>query len=357
MVVLKVADEVGYAASNIADVGAFTFLAFPILDGLVNLVSGGEISFGEPSGYLKSVLISIGILSVKNIFNNIIKRVKSRFGTLDESNHIMKYNDLGIASDVLSVVRKTLFVESQELWVLPKDINPNKKYVFNGLSHNIELHISRNSKLKENYSISIMEEKNHNFKVMLEINPLDEPKVYKDIKLTLKECFGKYGYPPISLTLNEQSDNKNIRTVYEDSNYKVLVPLTMDAYCQLSENTTWCKDKWLIDRNSKGTNYVVYDKKVNSKTLIHDSNRVFLLRDGGGTYSVMEGNGDGVNIKKFLSDYPKLSDFFNITYTVSDMIKYSRKFTNEDLLTFATTNDFSQAVYNVMEYENKRGHI
>ena len=63
-VVLKVADEVGYAASTIADVGAFTFLAFPLLDGLTYLIGGGDITFGEPSGYLKSVLISVGILSI-----------------------------------------------------------------------------------------------------------------------------------------------------------------------------------------------------------------------------------------------------------------------------------------------------
>ncbi len=76
-VVLKVADEVGYAASSIADVGAFTFLAFPILDGLVALINSGDITFGEPAGYLKSVLISIGILSVKNIFNRLITSINT----------------------------------------------------------------------------------------------------------------------------------------------------------------------------------------------------------------------------------------------------------------------------------------
>ena len=48
----------------------------------------------------------------------------------------------GIGSDVLKVVRKTLFVESKELWILPKDIDTDKKYRFNGISHNVEVSIS-----------------------------------------------------------------------------------------------------------------------------------------------------------------------------------------------------------------------
>lgn len=166
-VVLKVADEVGYTASNIADVGAFTFLAFPILDGLVALINSGDITFGEPAGYLKSVLLSIGILSVKNIFNNIITRIKSKFGTLEESKRIMNYNDCGISKDVLKVIEKTLFTESKELWILPQDIESPNRYTFNGTSHLVELHISRNVKLQENYSINIREGTSNNFKVSL----------------------------------------------------------------------------------------------------------------------------------------------------------------------------------------------
>tara|TARA_R110002167_G_scaffold323177_2_gene529095 strand:+ start:2070 stop:4568 length:2499 start_codon:yes stop_codon:yes gene_type:complete len=354
-VVLKVADEVGYAASTIADVGAFTFLAFPLLDGLTYLIGGGDITFGEPSGYLKSVLISVGILSIKNVFNSVIRRLRSRFGTLDESQHIMRYDDLGISSDVLNVVRKTLFVESEELWVLPQDVNTNKKYNFNELPHNIDLHISRNSKLKENYIINITKVKANNFKVILEINPLSEPKVYKNIKLTLKECFGKYGYSPISLTLNEQSQNKTIRTVFDNSNYKILVPLTMKAFCELSTNTLWCKDEMTLNnRYSRGTNYIVINKTNNKKTLVHDSGRVFLLRDGNSNYTVMDSDSawPSSNIKEFLSKTKKLSDFFNVSYTATDKIKYGRDSSDEELLVLAATNNFSQAVYDVMNGEN-----
>jgi len=352
-VVLKVADEVGYAASSIADVGAFTFLAFPILDGLVSLVSSGDITYGEPAGYLKSILISIGILSIKNVFNSIIRKVKSRFGTLDESKHIMKYNDCGIGSDVLKVVRKTLFVESKELWILPKDIDTNKKYRFNGISHNIELSISRNSKLKENYSINITEGKTNNFKIILEINPLSEPKVYKNIKTTLKECFGRYGYSPISLTLNEQAEDKTIRTVFDDANYKIVVPLTMETFCELSKGTKWCENKYMVKNISRGTNYIIYNKNNNSKTLIHDNNRVFLLRDDNvASYTLYDSQSDistHINVKKFLSSSTSLSEFFNISYTATDRIRFDMGWNDEELRAYSLTNDFSKAVYDIIK--------
>jgi len=356
-VVLKVADEVGYAASTIADVGAFTFLAFPLLDGLTYLIGDGDITFGEPSGYLKSVLISIGILSIKNVFNSVIRKVRSRFGTLDESQHIIKYDDLGISSDVLSVVRSTLFVESMELWVLPQDINTNKKYIFNGIPHNIDLHMSRNSKLKENYSINITKEKTNKFKVVLEINPLNEPKVYKDIKLTLKECFGKYGYPLVSMTLNEQTQNKTVRTVFEDDNHKVLVPLDMESFCQLASDTVWCsmgRAGYVRDYLAAGTNYIIYNKKNKVKTLIHDTGRVFLLRDTDSNYTVISSDSahGSNNVKEFLSKTKKLSDFFNVSYTELDKIKYGRDSSDKELLVLAGTNNFSQAVYDAMNLGN-----
>ena len=351
-VALKVSDEVGYAASNIADVAAFTFLAFPILDGLVKLVGSGDITFGEPSGYLKSILISVGILSVKNVFNNIIRRVKSRFGTLDESSHIMKYNDLGISNDVLNVIRETLFVESKELWILPQDINNGKKYNFNGVNHNVELSISRNPKISENFTLDIRKDSINSFKILLEINPVSEPKVYKEIKYSLKECFGNYGHLEKSITLTEQTDKSKSRVVFDDDEYKVVVPLSQDSFCELASNTQWCKHSYQQWMKGRGTNYIVYNKNKSTKHLVHDSGRVFLYRDGKSNYFVVGKNDERQNIKNFLSDSLELRKFFKIDYTAEDMIKYNVNFSDSTLLGFGETNNFSKAVYNVMNGKN-----
>tara|TARA_R110002020_G_scaffold13043_2_gene47187 strand:- start:17224 stop:19683 length:2460 start_codon:yes stop_codon:yes gene_type:complete len=356
-VVLKVADEVGYAASSIADVGAFTFLAFPILDGLVALINSGDITFGEPAGYLKSVLISIGILSVKNIFNSIITSIKSKFGTLEESRHILKYNDCGISEDVLKVITKTLFSESKELWVLPKDINTSNRYIFHENSHVLELEISRNVKLKENYSLEIREGDSHNFKLSLEINPLSEPNVYRDIKLTLKECFGKYGYSPITLTLNEQKSFAKTKTVFEDDTYKIVVPLDMTTFCELADKTSWCN--YFSHVPYKGTFYVIYEKNFNNKFLVHDTGRIFLLREpnsAGNHYRVhppiSDTIYDTIDIKKHLSDKPKLIEFFNLNYTPNDLLKYGMSLSNEKLIEYSKTNKFAQTVFKIIK-ENK----
>lgn len=358
-VVLKVADEVGYAASSIADVGAFTFLAFPLLDGLVALINNGEISLGEPSGYLKSVLISIGILSVKNIFNSIIKRIKTKFGTLEESHLIMNYNDSGISNDVFQVIQKTLFTEAEQLWILPHDINTTNQYQFNGRSHEVELTISRNVKLKEDYAIDIREGKSNNFKISLEINPIAEPNVYRNIKLTLKECFGRFGYSPINLTLSEQSSNVKVKTVFDNDEYKIVVPLDMESFCELSKDTRWCKTFSVA--GYKGTFYIIYDKKSNSKTLVHDTGRIFLLREPnskGAQYNVYNESSAtstwmSEQMRRFASDSPTLIDFFNLSYTPNDLIKFGMPIGDDLLKDYSSTNDFAQAVYKIIKEGNR----
>jgi len=352
-VVLKVADEVGYAASNIADVGAFTFLAFPLLDGLVALINSGDISLGEPSGYLKSVLISIGILSVKNIFNNIIRSIKSKFGTLEESRRILRYNDCGISDDVSKVINKTLFTESPELWILPEDVNSTNEYKFLDKSHQVQLHISRNVKLKEDYVIDIKENKSDSFTITLTINPISEPKVYKDIKLTLKECFGKWGYSPISLTLSEQTSNTATRKVYEDEEVIITVPLTQESFCELAKGTEWCKP--FTGKQWMGTYYIIYNKKNNEKTLVHDTRRVFLLREpsNGHTYNVYDKTAynpwTASFIKKILSKSPELIEFFKVNYTPSDLIKYNMDINPKLLEEYSHTNEFAKAVYKIIK--------
>ncbi len=86
-IALKIADEVGYTVSSIIDIGAFTFFAFPILDALRQLINSGEITLDNGAIYLKSMVGAIGVLTVKNIFNSIIKRLrfrKKQFGGHDE---------------------------------------------------------------------------------------------------------------------------------------------------------------------------------------------------------------------------------------------------------------------------------
>ena len=76
------ANEVGYTASSLVDITAFTFMTFPVLDVLIGLINDGTINVSDPAGYLKSVLISVGLLSVKNGFNSIIKSIKRKYGKL-----------------------------------------------------------------------------------------------------------------------------------------------------------------------------------------------------------------------------------------------------------------------------------
>ena len=110
-IALKIADEVGYTVSSIVEIGAFTFFAFPILDALRQLINSGEITLENGAGYLKSMLLAVGVLTIKNIFNNIIKRLRFRKKQFENDDELINeevaspkiknvYNDTGISIDV-----------------------------------------------------------------------------------------------------------------------------------------------------------------------------------------------------------------------------------------------------------------
>jgi len=87
-IAIRVAGSLGYAANSLTDVVAFTFIAFPILDGLLFLINQGLVTLAEPSGYLKSVLFGVGILGFKNVFNHIIKKLGGELKKLKPENEL-----------------------------------------------------------------------------------------------------------------------------------------------------------------------------------------------------------------------------------------------------------------------------
>ena len=92
-IALKIGNSLGYTANSLADIVAFTFLAFPILDGIIFLMNQGLIHPGSPTGYLKSILVGVGIIGFKNIFNHIIKKLGGKLKPLDKGQENL--NDFG----------------------------------------------------------------------------------------------------------------------------------------------------------------------------------------------------------------------------------------------------------------------
>tara|TARA_R100000664_G_C2759772_1_gene149922 strand:- start:1958 stop:4681 length:2724 start_codon:yes stop_codon:yes gene_type:complete len=192
-IVIKMANEVGYTASNIIDITAFTFMTFPILDVLLGLIKNNTISLSDPGGYLKSILISIGILTIKNGFNSILRRIKQRYGKLDERvirkrlNLHEEFNDTyynklttQIVKDILSGVKKTMVNEGPITLYLPEDTTGDMSYDATNVS--VEVTLSRNPDIPEDFMVEAFYSPDDDvIELGLEINPNSEPQSYQKL--------------------------------------------------------------------------------------------------------------------------------------------------------------------------------
>ena len=192
-IVIKMASEVGYTASRLIDITAFTFMTFPVLDVLLGLIRDNTISIDNPGGYLKSILISIGILSVKNGFNSIIKKIRSRYGDLKENrkygfdvlleskeDNLYDVITTNIVKDIMKSIKKTIPTFEQTTIYLPEELNGELSY--NGTDVSVEITISRNEELEEEFLVeSFYSPEDDVIELGLELNPLMEPNSYEKI--------------------------------------------------------------------------------------------------------------------------------------------------------------------------------
>tara|TARA_R110000782_G_scaffold197746_2_gene286817 strand:- start:652 stop:3483 length:2832 start_codon:yes stop_codon:yes gene_type:complete len=251
-IVLKMSNEVGYTANSLVDVTAFTFMTFPLLDILVGLINDGTINVSDPAGYLKSVLISVGLLSVKNGFNTIIKNIKRKYGKLDErinrpsrllveSVEDRYYDQLTtqIVKDIMFSIKKTILKEDSTLMYLPEDITGEITY--NDTTINLELTISRNEEIEEDFLIeAYYSPGDDTIELGLEINPLNEPGSYQKIYAFLIE------YVRHELVHHEQNEMGELPTDEEEKEMS-----NLDYYLQSHEVPAQIKGLDLRARKTK----------------------------------------------------------------------------------------------------------
>ncbi len=193
-IAIKIGNSLGYTASSLADVVAFTFIAFPILDGILFLMNQGLINPGSPTGYLKSVLIGVGIVGFKNIFNHIIKKLGGKLKPLDnDSDHLNESVDfyketLTMVDDIMSVIKNTTTEPFNKTYYLPEDIRPDEMvYELDNYSFTIELTLGRDENVEDEFNIEAYYAGDDVIEIILIINPLKEPESYTHIENYLVE--------------------------------------------------------------------------------------------------------------------------------------------------------------------------
>ena len=351
---LKVAREVGHAASDITDIGAFTFLMFPIMDGILYLINEGSITLGDPAGYLKSVLIGIGVIGIKNIFNSIISKIRFRLRNerIDES--VLKtLDDSGVSSDVIKVIKSTMFTNNSSSWVLPECVGGDV-YTIGDTDYTIHLTVSRDVSLRTKTHLIEVSSLDKTIMLDVTINPHKEHVVYRNIKNTIRECIWKFN--TVTTGLLSESDTPNrIRNVYEDDQIKLVVPLDRDTFCKLAKDTLWCTGNEYgggnptkhVDIVRKGTPYIHINKKDGTKHLFHGRSRIpfYDLNSGeSANLTVWDAQIKRETTRKFLSKNKGLYKLFNIEYDIKERLKYDIPLVESELNEYAKTNKFTEAI-------------
>ena len=193
-IAIKIGNSLGYTANSLADVVAFTFLAFPILDGIIFLMNQGLIHPGSPTGYLKSVLVGVGIIGFKNIFNHIIKKLGGKLKPLDKGQENLNeqsdfYKEtLEMVEDVMSLVKKSVTNPDVKTYYLPEDLRPNEIiYEIDNYMFTVELTIGRDEEIEDEFDLDASYVGDDTIEIVLIINPLREPESYTHIEDYLTE--------------------------------------------------------------------------------------------------------------------------------------------------------------------------
>ena len=193
-IAIKIGESLGYTANSLADVVAFTFLAFPILDGLLFLINQGLIHPGSPTGYLKSVLVGVGIIGFKNVFNHIIKKLGGKLKSLDRGRDNLNeqtdfYNEtLMMVDDVMKLVKDTVTNTETKTYFLPEDLRPDEMlYEIENYSFTLELTLGRDEEIEDEFNIDAYYAGDDTIEIGLIINPLMEPGSYTHIEDYLTE--------------------------------------------------------------------------------------------------------------------------------------------------------------------------
>ena len=155
------------------DILSFTFIAFPILDILEGLIKHNMISIDNPTSYLNSILIGIGAIGFKNIFNDLIKKIKSR-KSLNETKISYDVGTLKIVEDIIDTIEENIEKQGTFVFFLPEDL-PNTDYLYSveGSEFNLELNLILDNEVEEPFVDAGFYPEEESLEIIIKLNPND----------------------------------------------------------------------------------------------------------------------------------------------------------------------------------------
>ena len=99
-------------------------------------------------------------------------------------------------------------------------------------------------------------------------------------------------------------DNGDAKLIFNDAEYKIVIPITHTGSCYFGKNTKWCtasaKDRSIHNKYSKqGPLYVILQKATNTRWQFHFESEQF-----------MDKKDDDINIIPFFKSHPKIFAIF-----------------------------------------------
>jgi hypothetical protein len=129
-IAIKVGEKAGFVISSLTELLGYTILLTPILDATTKLINEESLDIVTLGMYLKSALLSVGIFYVRNVFNNVIKRLR-RFTddeeTSDEMLEEAYLNGKNVYKKYSSLLNEELVGELSLLD--PSPINKNLEWI------------------------------------------------------------------------------------------------------------------------------------------------------------------------------------------------------------------------------------
>ena len=92
-IAIKVGEKAGFVVSSLAELLGYIFLLVPILDVVNKIIDQESLDIVTLGIYLKSLLSSIGIFYIKNLFNNLIIKLKSKRNKKEEGNTLKEHQE------------------------------------------------------------------------------------------------------------------------------------------------------------------------------------------------------------------------------------------------------------------------
>ena len=225
-IAIKVGEKAGFAISSLTELLGYTILLTPILDATTKLINEESLDIVTLGMYLKSALLSVGIFYVRNVFNNVIKRLR-RFTddeeTSDEMLEEAYLNGKNVYKKYSSLLNEELVGELSLLD--PSPINKNLEWIVkqhNKLNFTSENLVETLNKYNNNLHLfTNLEEKNLNsYKSLTSLN-IKINKLVEEDETHTKEYMSKIAE---KATTDVVRDIFEVITLFEGGEDFVMLP-------------------------------------------------------------------------------------------------------------------------------------